>query len=672
MGTSTYQRIANRQKRAANKLRIEAKEMTPSQVIEGISDGVLRVFNTSDNKTPIANNYVIHRSMHLLAQNTAQLPLRIFRGEDVMPRGFKLPGGFDLQNPNSAMSLYEFIYEGTMYYYYRGEQMFQINLIEGTNKVLSLTVVNPRFMTENVDRELGKIVSWKFGIERELIPVEQLIYTKFFDPDGLRGLGPVQVVKNELLTDVSAVEYNTKFFENFGKIGGTLFSEQGQATPDTMEKLVKEFNAWHQGSGKAYKTLGLPAGVKYQEAQQTLKEMQFLESRKDIRDRILVAMGIPKSVVGITDQVDRAVADTAMRALWQLTIKPNAIRMQNKLNQQLFKPYYPEYHCEFDFSGIEELKTDQVIQAQIAKNYRELGYTLNEINERFNLGMDEVDDAAGDIRLVPQNMIPFTDYTEPITDPAKAVVDPIEKEVEKQRLPRGLERNHMKLERKYETQMTKKLRLHFSKELIQMQKLIRVPTESAKAINDIVLLVGIKNLLNNNKEVLAGTMRPIYVEGSTEAIEMAQNTLKVTIVPRVSETVVNEMTNKIVGIQDHTYNLIRNQVVDSSKLGESVDQLSKRVNSVYKFNASRSRTIARTESGTLINRSTDEEYRSHGVRMKRWLALSDSRPSHKGAHEQGNIPYDDVFNNGLRFPHDPAGRAAEVINCRCTLAPIVE
>ena len=674
MSKSTFELIEARQKRAARKRQssqIEEKELTPSQTIEGIRDGVLQILNMPDDKNPISNNYIIHRGIHLLAQNTAQVPLRIFRGEDPMAPDFILPGGFDLQNPNSEMSLYELVYEGAIYYYYRGEQMFGINLIEGTNKVLSLQIVNPRFMKEKIDKSTGKIVAWQFGNNKVLVPVEQVIFTKFFDPDGLRGLGPVEVVRNELTTDTSATNFNINFFKNFGQIGGTLFDDQGQATQDEMRDLVNQFNNAHQGSANAYKTLGLPAGIKYQEMKQTMKEMQMLESRRDIRDRILVILGIHKALVGVTDQVDRAVADTAMRSLWQLTLKPSIMRMQNKLNQQLFKPYFPDFRCEFDFSGVEELKKDQSMQAEIAKTYRELGYTLNEINERFGLGMDEVTDEAGDLRLVPQNMIPFTDYT----DPAEPVIPATDDEkgspvvVEKRaQAPRGLSRRHHNLERKVESSIHKGLRSYFQ---VQLRKIKREINQT-KAIDKVGVLVGVQTVLEEEKVVLQELMVPIYSEGSKEAVALAQEALNITPTARISETVVGNMTNKIRGINDHTYNLLRKEVVAATDAGETLQQLNKRIDRVYKFNTSRSRTIARTESSVLVNSSTNEEYANEGVKMKRWLANPGARESHAAADGQGAIPFNQTFNNGLMHPGDNRGPASELVNCRCSLSPVIE
>lgn len=688
MGRTTYQIIEARQSRARLKNAKEAaqieKDMSVSATLEGISEGTLYSLDRSSNITnPIRDSHVLHRAVNILAQNASQVPLRIFRGDELMPLDFTFDDGFDIQNPNPDQSLAELIYEGTAYYYYRGELMFRIGMLdEGSDIVRSLTAINPRLMREKVDKELRRIVAWELMGDKKLIPANELVYAKFFNPDGLRGLGPVEVIKNELLTDKNASLYDVEFFANFGQIGGVLFDDKGNISTEEMRKLVNEFNSRHQGSANSHKLLGLPEGIKYESAQQTMREMQFLDSRKDIRDRVLLAMGVPKEVVGITDQTNRATAEVSMGGLWGLTIKPNLLIVQGRLNHDLFKPRYKGFSCKFDFSEIKELKSDQVLKAELADKYKKLGYSLNEVNDRFQLGMDEVVEAAGSIRLVPSNMIPLDDLTDPI-EPTKAVSEPLEKKIDKG-LPRNYIRNHMKLERKIETQLSKKLRLFFSKELPAVQNIIKSSKAYEEAskeekskilvskINQTQILMGIKTLLDGNKEILTGLVTPIYREGSADAIELAQNTIKATIVPRVSETVVNNMVNKIVGIQEHTYKLIRNQVFESTRANETILQLTKRINNVYKFNTSRSSTIARTESGTLINRSTDEEYRKQKVRKKQWVAAGDARPTHQSANAQGAIPYDRTFNNGLRYPHDPSGSAAEVVNCRCALAPIVD
>ena len=85
------------------------------------------------------------------------------------------------------------------------------------------------------------------------------------------------------------------------------------------------------------------------------------------------------------------------------------------------------------------------------------------------------------------------------------------------------------------------------------------------------------------------------------------------------------------------------------------------------FNAKR---IARTEGHRIQQTSTRDAQRvakSRGANvMKQWDATLDggTRPSH--ARIDGEIrETDEKYSNGLMFPGDPSGPAAEVINCRC-------
>jgi hypothetical protein len=60
-----------------------------------------------------------------------------------------------------------------------------------------------------------------------------------------------------------------------------------------------------------------------------------------------------------------------------------------------------------------------------------------------------------------------------------------------------------------------------------------------------------------------------------------------------------------------------------------------------------------------------------GVDMKAWLTVGDDavRDAHSECEAAGPIPIHSLFPNGLNYPGDPSGPAAETINCRCVLEP---
>ena len=82
--------------------------------------------------------------------------------------------------------------------------------------------------------------------------------------------------------------------------------------------------------------------------------------------------------------------------------------------------------------------------------------------------------------------------------------------------------------------------------------------------------------------------------------------------------------------------------------------------------------ITRTEAHRIqVKASMDacEKAKSKGADVvKVWDATRDSRTRDSHAQVDGEIrELDERFSNGLRYPGDPSGGAAEVINCRCAL-----
>lgn len=92
---------------------------------------------------------------------------------------------------------------------------------------------------------------------------------------------------------------------------------------------------------------------------------------------------------------------------------------------------------------------------------------------------------------------------------------------------------------------------------------------------------------------------------------------------------------------------------------------------VSKAPLSRAKTITRTEGHRIQNtasRNAALEARAHGADLlKKWDASLDGRTRDSHRQVDGEIKeLDEKFSNGLMFPGDPNGGAAEVVNCRCT------
>lgn len=117
---------------------------------------------------------------------------------------------------------------------------------------------------------------------------------------------------------------------------------------------------------------------------------------------------------------------------------------------------------------------------------------------------------------------------------------------------------------------------------------------------------------------------------------------------------------------------ITSAITQSVLQGESVPAASKRLRSIVDMDeraATRAARTALTGAENAGRVSSYERARGMGIDVRaRWMATLDSRTRDSHRQLDGEVAGDDGrFSNGLRYPGDPEGPAAEVWNCRCTL-----
>lgn len=118
-----------------------------------------------------------------------------------------------------------------------------------------------------------------------------------------------------------------------------------------------------------------------------------------------------------------------------------------------------------------------------------------------------------------------------------------------------------------------------------------------------------------------------------------------------------------------------NQLAIATIKGESQDQIIKRIKNVTGQSLSQARRVAQTERTRVQSQGRNtgiKEAQEMGVEMeKEWRArMIRTRETHQEMHGEVVLA-DESFSNGLEYPGDPNGEAAEVINCHCYERPRV-
>ena len=125
---------------------------------------------------------------------------------------------------------------------------------------------------------------------------------------------------------------------------------------------------------------------------------------------------------------------------------------------------------------------------------------------------------------------------------------------------------------------------------------------------------------------------------------------------------------------------LQKAVSDAVSSGDSSDlvkQILAASDGVYdEMTTTRAKAIARTEAGSTVNYGQQETYKAEGVQSKEWMAVQDDRTRDDHADADGQVvKMDEAFDVGgedLDYPGDPDGSAENVINCRCTLLPVLD
>ena len=151
----------------------------------------------------------------------------------------------------------------------------------------------------------------------------------------------------------------------------------------------------------------------------------------------------------------------------------------------------------------------------------------------------------------------------------------------------------------------------------------------------------------------------------------------------IENYILTTLVNKVVGIDETTREQLVAETIESTRIGETREEFSKRIQLVMGGAAGkkRARVIARTEAGNAINIAKTKSAEDWAAQTdlpigKLWIhrGAKDPRDWHIALDTGVAIPKDEPFivtdpNTGITdrmmYPHDPSASAGNVINCGC-------
>lgn len=344
-----------------------------------------------DNAEVYSSNVWVYAAINAISRNIAGVPFVFQRTSGTIKEETPLTRLFE--KPNQWQGYGQFMEALISWLHLNGEVVLAMRRNSETEVPDEMVALDATDF-EPVLLQNGTLIGWTMTDGNgQKVPFRkhEIIFMRFWNPnDPIRGLSPIEAAKRGITQDLAADQFNTNFFTNSGAPSGVIEIEQN-LTETEFERVVKQYEDKHGGTQNAHKMLILEGGAKFKPTVFTQKDMEFLNQKKWNRDATLAAFGVPKMEVGIIEEgANLAVIKMQSREFWLKNLIPKMELIEWHLWAQLFsKINKGVVWAEFDTSAIDALQDEFHEKVKTGRSLWEMGYTMNQINKRLNLGLPE-------------------------------------------------------------------------------------------------------------------------------------------------------------------------------------------------------------------------------------------------------------------------------------------
>lgn len=560
------------------------------------------------------------------------------------------------------------------------------------------------------------------------IPVDDMFVMKQLNPldPFMRGLGIAESIADEVEIDEYAAKFQKRFFYN-DATPPTVFI-MPDATPEQRDAFMAGWNKRHKGVENSHKAAALTGNVSVHElGKGEGKNLGFIESRVAMRDAVLEHFGVPREIMGITENSNRATADAAQYIYAKNVLMPRLRNREEAINKQLLPLFSLGEHYVWRFDSI--IPYDKDFDKAKALDGWQSGLLMkNEARELLDLASVEggdvyrasgndlflraTDDAAALSQATQQPEPAPAPEAEPAADKALTpsddefvVVEYGEKSAHRVNVSAAL-RKEDKIAKDDGKLFEEAVARHFSEQMTAISKALGLtakaePSPLLAPLDDYLLEDGTfdpelwallseveqqrltagiaAGLLDWKAEAkkLTALFTPLWKKAYDDGAALNAESYGLIGIDRpdfVSAAKING-GKRIAGIEQTTRDSIADIIARGIANGVSQSELKKSILSEMDASPARAKLIARQETATALATGQFDMMRAAGAKTKTWHHRqqrnprdgTNGKPNHV-AMEGETVPMDAKFSNGLRYPRDPEDcRPEQLINCRCYL-----
>ncbi|MDA3839910.1 MAG: phage portal protein [Patescibacteria group bacterium] len=316
---------------------------------------------------------------------------------------------------NPEMTKYNFIQLSVVYRDLLGASPWILSKTNKTDKTPSnIYIARPEYFKVKKD-DNGNILGYTYeiGSYKKEFEKEEVLFLKNYNPKNPdKGIGIIEAVRMTAQNDDYILQSNSNLLKNDARPSGFLEME-GNADAKMIKRLKKEFRKKYQGYENSHNVQLLEGGIKFKPVTIPPKDLDFIESRKMNRDEILSIFGVPKPVLGVFEDVNRASAIAAEYVFNKWTLEPLATEMIEQINEFLVPMFGKDLWLGFEHLA----KEDEEMDLKKKEASWNKWMTTNEIRE--SEGFEPIN--GGDYIYMPLSSMPIIGGKETKTIKIKAL-----------------------------------------------------------------------------------------------------------------------------------------------------------------------------------------------------------------------------------------------------------
>lgn len=357
-------------------------------------------------------NVIAFRCMDYIGKSVATVPWKLYQKiDDKRETVSDHPINKLLEKPNPNESFNFLMLRYVVFLLISGNSFFEKVAPEtGGNSGIpaELYVLRPDKFKINLNEQTGTVQSYTYN-NTETFEVDPLtgkgdiLHIKLFHPtDDIWGASITESTAREIDSSNEATEFQKKTLENDGK-PGMILTIKGQLTPEQFDRYERQLQDNFGGSSNAGKPYILESNYETSITPYSWspKEMDFIESNRELARRICLGYGVPPMLLGIPGDNTYSNYKEARQAFWEETVLFYLSLARGSLNNWLFEDE-EKLFIDYVLDNVPAFEPKRTMLWERAKG----ASFLTENEKREMVGYQSID--GGDVLLVPINLIPLT------------------------------------------------------------------------------------------------------------------------------------------------------------------------------------------------------------------------------------------------------------------------